>query len=345
MRPARDDRFAILFAGFDPALLELGEAGEVVAANDGFCHLVGRPRDEVVGATPPLPWWSKDQQAWLAAQVGGEFEYAAGRGRFSTSVVHSDGSCRQVVASASVLVDGDGGRRLVLMMRDSHRLRRAAGVLGEGAPVSAEQEGALESRLRRLFDANIIGIITGQEDRILQANDAFLDMIGYSRDELERGGIDWPELTPPEWRATDAAAGVTAFRTGVSGPLEKQYVHRDGRRVWVRIAGAVVEWEPYRWVCFVEDIDDRHRAEAAREAAEAERDTLLEQLADTNAQLQRALDARVVVEQAKGRLAGELGISVDEAFEVIRHRARSSRRSARSVAEEIVERGALALRG
>lgn len=102
MRPDAD-RFAVLFAGCEPALIESDESGYVLATNDVFCQLVGRSRDEILGAAPPLPGWSEDQRAWLAAQVGERFEFAAGRGRFSGSLLHRDGSRRDVVVSASTL--------------------------------------------------------------------------------------------------------------------------------------------------------------------------------------------------------------------------------------------------
>jgi transcriptional regulator with GAF, ATPase, and Fis domain len=59
----------------------------------------------------------------------------------------------------------------------------------------------------------------------------------------------------------------------------------------------------------------------------------------TNEQLQAALESRVVIEQAKGLIAGERGVSVDEAFEVLRSHARRRGASLRSVAEAVVRLG------
>src|SRR6202043_1404325 len=64
-----------------------------------------------------------------------------------------------------------------------------------------------EARIRRLVDANIIGIlIWAVEGRIIEANEAFLDMVGYCREELISGRIGWPELTPAEWAPADQDA-------------------------------------------------------------------------------------------------------------------------------------------
>ena len=64
-----------------------------------------------------------------------------------------------------------------------------------------------DAKLRRLVDANIIGVATCDADgHILEANDAFLDMVDYSRDDLASGRLGWRELTPPEWQAVSMRA-------------------------------------------------------------------------------------------------------------------------------------------
>jgi GAF domain-containing protein len=54
-----------------------------------------------------------------------------------------------------------------------------------------------------------------------------------------------------------------------------------------------------------------------------------------NEQLQVALNSRTIIEQAKGVLAARLDVSTDEAFEVLRSRARSTRRHLTEVADEV----------
>ena len=90
-----------------------------------------------------------------------------------------------------------------------------------------------EAKIRRLVDANIIGIfIWDFEGRILEANDAFLRMVGYDREDLAAGRISWTDLTPPEWRERDATAGTAEHKTtGRVQPFEKEYFRKDGSRV------------------------------------------------------------------------------------------------------------------
>jgi PAS domain S-box-containing protein len=122
--------------------------------------------------------------------------------------------------------------------------------------------GEREARIRRLVDANIIGImIWVVEGRIIEANEAFLDMLGYSREDLISGRIRWTELTPAEWRDADERAIAELKATGTVRPREKEYFRKDGSRVPILIAGALFEWNRDEGVAFVIDMTDRKRAE------------------------------------------------------------------------------------
>jgi PAS domain S-box-containing protein len=127
-----------------------------------------------------------------------------------------------------------------------------------------------EAKIRRLVDANIIGIIIRDlEGRILEANDAFLRMVGYDREDLVSGRIRWTDLTPPDWHDRTTRAVEEVKITGTTQPYEKEYVRKDGSRVPVLIGAASFEESGNRGVGFVLDLTERKRAEA--EARESER--------------------------------------------------------------------------
>ena len=140
-----------------------------------------------------------------------------------------------------------------------------------------------EAKIRRLVDANIIGIfIRDLEGRILEANDAFLHMIGYDREDLVAGRIRWTDLTPPEWRDRNAQAVAEVKMTGRVQPFEKEYFRKDGSRVPVLIGVASFEEGGNEGVAFVLDLTERKRAEAeARESERRYREMQME-LAHTN---------------------------------------------------------------
>src|SRR5215470_13472389 len=119
-----------------------------------------------------------------------------------------------------------------------------------------------ESRIRRLVDANIIGILTGKlEGRILEANDAFLAMVGYDREDLVAGRLRWTDLTPAEWRDRDERAVAELRSTGTFQPFEKEYFRKDGSRMPVLVGGALFEGSGNEGVAFVLDLTERKRAQ------------------------------------------------------------------------------------
>jgi PAS domain S-box-containing protein len=119
------------------------------------------------------------------------------------------------------------------------------------------------AKIRRLVEANIAGIFTWDlEGRILEANDAFLRIIGYQRDDLATGRLRWTDLTPPEWLKLDAQLRVPELKaTGSLQPFEKEYFRKDGTRVPVLIGAATFNETGNQGVAFVLDLTERKRAE------------------------------------------------------------------------------------
>jgi PAS domain S-box-containing protein len=130
---------------------------------------------------------------------------------------------------------------------------------------TADELQEREAKIRRLVEANIIGIFIWDLDgRILEANDAFLVMLGYDREDFLAGRIRWRELTPPDWRERNEAARQEYRTTGRSRPFEKEYFRKDGDRVPVLVIAATIEAGGSQGVSFVVDLSERKRAEAER---------------------------------------------------------------------------------
>jgi PAS domain S-box-containing protein len=128
-----------------------------------------------------------------------------------------------------------------------------------------------EAKVRRLVEANIIGIfICGLDGRIIDANDAFLRIVGYGRDDLVSGRVSWRELTPAEYRDADDRRGAQLKATGTAQPYEKEYFQKSGRRVPVLVGAALFEGRPEEGVAFVLDLTECKRAEEALHQAQAE---------------------------------------------------------------------------
>jgi PAS domain S-box-containing protein len=127
-----------------------------------------------------------------------------------------------------------------------------------------------EAKIRRLVDADIMGVIIWNfEGEIIDANEAFLQMVGFRREDLGLGRVRWTDLTPPEWRERDERAVAQLKATGTTQPSEKEYFRKDGSRVPVLVGAATFGGRRDEGVAFVLDLTERKRAEA--EARESER--------------------------------------------------------------------------
>jgi PAS domain S-box-containing protein len=158
------------------------------------------------------------------------------------------------------------------------RLRRAKkaraaprkGKPAAAAPPSASRQiedasGKAETRFRKLFESNTVGLVIADlAGRTLEANDAYLRMLQYSREDLSSGAIQWDERTPQEYRALDTAAIDSLRSVGIAFPWEKELTRKDGTRVPVLIGVTMLDESQGTCIAFVQDLTDRKRAEDSR---------------------------------------------------------------------------------
>lgn len=126
-----------------------------------------------------------------------------------------------------------------------------------------------EAKIRRLVDADIIGILfwTAQGE-VMDANDAFLRMVGYEREDLLCGRVRWRDMTPPEFLHVSENALAQAIATGRAPPFEKQYLRKDGSRLPALVGLALLESIQPKGVAFVLDLTERKQAEAQHRDSE-----------------------------------------------------------------------------
>ena len=128
----------------------------------------------------------------------------------------------------------------------------------------------LESKVRRLVEANIVGIVMWNlEGAITGANEAFLRMVQYDREDFASGRLRWTDLTPAEWRGHAEQAVADLKATGIFQPFEKEYLRKDGSRVPVLLGGALLEGDGNEGISFVLDLSEQKRAERALRRSEA----------------------------------------------------------------------------
>jgi PAS domain S-box-containing protein len=146
----------------------------------------------------------------------------------------------------------------------SLRIRKAVGW------VRAEQAlHHAHGRLRCFVDANIVGVVVASPSgRIIETNDYYLHLIGFTRVEFEQGKVDWRAITPPEWLPVDEYAINELRERGTSTPYEKEYIRRDGTRISVFLSNAMLPGPEEQIAAFVVDVTERKRIEEALRESE-----------------------------------------------------------------------------
>src|SRR5687768_882607 len=150
-------------------------------------------------------------------------------------------------------------------------------VLGHGVDVTEhvekrkKAEEALRETERRFRDAleiDTVGVIfLDKYGQVTEANDAVLEMSGFSREDEQAGLLRCDELTPPEWMATTLRAGEELKATGRATPYEKELFRKDGSRWWALIAA--MQLNEKEGVVYIIVITERKRVEQNLRESEA----------------------------------------------------------------------------
>ncbi|BDC50585.1 hypothetical protein F183_A29010 [Bryobacterales bacterium F-183] len=111
-----------------------------------------------------------------------------------------------------------------------------------------------------------VGVVHGEFDNISEANPAFLGMLGYAREEMLEGSLNWFDLSDPEFAMLDEWSYEQCLRFGACTPIEKHLIRKDGSKILVRITRASVGIRPFRWVAFVQqqEVDSIHEGAGAK---------------------------------------------------------------------------------
>ena len=215
--------------------------GEVVWSDETYRifeydHTLRPTIDSVVQRVHPQDRALAQQVFDRAFQTGTDFEH-------EYRLLMADGRVKYVHAIAHAVLNAADGLEFV------------------GAVTDITERKTTEDKVRRLLDANILGIcIANFEGKIVEANQAFLQMLQYSRQDLVSGGLRWADLSPSEGRERDQRAVTEALATGAMRPYEKEFFRKDGSRVPVLLGAALFEGSS-DGVAFVLDLSEQKRAE------------------------------------------------------------------------------------
>ena len=236
----------------DYALFLLDLDGQIVAWHAGAERIYQYTGNEAIGLNVSSLYTSEDI---LDARAQGELKRSAAASHFGSEgwQVKKDGSRFWANVVTLALQDESGELRgFARVVRDFSERH--------------ERDEALRRNPARIWpmaaESAIVGVVSGEFDLTPDVNEAFLALVGYTREDFLAGRIRWPDLTPPEYAALDELAYEEGLRFGGCTPFEKELIRSDGALVPVLVATAVLRLSPFRWVTFVQDLRERDRVES-----------------------------------------------------------------------------------
>jgi len=228
------------------ALLVFDHRGILCLANPSACDLFGRTEAELVGTlVDDLVAVHQYRDPFVTLQRNGVIK------NIEIGIDNALLGKRSIILSASII-------------RDSESQPMAYVCVAEDVTDRKNTERALwasESRFQRLFDANIIGFMrVDYEGHILDANEALLKLLGYTRDDFQRGKLGGPSMTPTEYHPVDEWMRERLRTQGVCQAIDKEYVRRDGSRIPVLVGAVQLRDFANECLCFVIDATERRAA-------------------------------------------------------------------------------------
>jgi formate hydrogenlyase transcriptional activator len=262
----------------DYAFFCLDAEGRVVAWYAGAERLYGYSSDEIVGQLVSCLYLDSDDDE-LRVDFRDELKKTAAEGHSGKEGWHKKKDGSRFWANS-----------LTTAFRDrSMELRGFARVVRDFSAHHRIDEELLSKRTgspQDQTDSTIAGIVSGEFDRILEANDAFLNMLRYSREDLT-GGLRWADIVAPEYLPQHAHAHEECLLHGACTPVEMEYLRKDETRLRVLMATAVLPPSLFRWITFVQDITERESAEKIANEPGASNE--FEEIVGTSAALKRVM--------------------------------------------------------
>jgi len=239
---ASELRYRRLFETAQDGILILdADTGQVVDANPFMKDLLGYSQKEFLG-----------KKLW---------EIGPFKGEGASKITFSELQCKDRLRYEGLPLETKEGKRVeVEFISNAYLMDEKLFIQCNIRDITERKR--VEARFRRLVDSNAQGVMFWNTNgKVTGANDAFLRLVRYTREDLEAGRINSVTMTPREYAGLDLLALKEITASGACSPYEKEFIRKDATRVSVLLGAAAFEDNPKEGVCFILDLTERKKLE------------------------------------------------------------------------------------
>ncbi len=226
--------------------------GTITSWNKAAEQIYGYSAEEILGKNISIlePYLVKGEIKYFSEKIkqGKKVQH------YETLRLKKDGTVIDISVTLSPILNTSGELvALSAIVRDITERKKAEKALKES-----------EARLRRFYESGMFGVVYySMNGSIIDANDKFLELVDYTREDLQAGQINWNKMTPPEYHLLDEKCIAELKATGAYAPYEKEYIRKDGLRVPIILGAATFDQLRSEGIAFVLDNTERKKTEIA----------------------------------------------------------------------------------
>ncbi len=246
-----EEKYRSILKRIKESYFEVDLRGNYTFFNNSLVEVLGYSKDELLGLNFGR-LMDKENKRKVFKVFNEVYNSSKEKENFQFEVMKKNGEIIAAETSIYLKYDQDGNKiGFGGIVRDITDRKKAEKALKES-----------EARFKGIFESKMIGTFFWDANGdITNANDVYLEMVGYSKDEVLSGTVRWKDLTPPEYTDLDNKALEEITTKGVMTPIEKEYIRKNGSRFPILIGGSALPGSTLGGVSFALDITERKKGE------------------------------------------------------------------------------------
>lgn len=254
---------AFEFAGVGMAIISLD--GNWIKVNSSFCRIIGYTEAELVGTNINSITHPEDLTVEVYTMkklvLGNISSY-----QIEKRYIHKEGHIVWVLLNISLAQKRSSHAPFfIAQIQDINRQKATEQILKEKHQQAEQEALRRKTQMEKLIEDSFIGVIvTDREGRIINANNAFLKMMGFSRGDLLQESLHWIKGTPQEYREKDQLCQTMLKQYGTFPPYQKEYLHKNGQHIPIMVGAAKFEDIEDLTIAFIVDLTELRQADIDR---------------------------------------------------------------------------------